>query len=70
MKADITIMPGDGVGPEITREAVKVLQAIGSVFDHDFSLNDLFIHLFYHNNHGDDVERTIVDHFTIFLRRR
>ena len=41
MKADITIMPGDGVGPEITREAVKVLQAIGSVFDHDFSLNEV-----------------------------
>ena len=41
MKADITIMSGDGVGPEITREAVKVLQAIGSVFDHDFSLNEV-----------------------------
>jgi 3-isopropylmalate dehydrogenase len=41
MKADITIMSGDGVGPEITREAVKALQAIGSVFDHDFSLNEV-----------------------------
>ena len=41
MKAELTIMPGDGVGPEITREAVKVLQAIGSVFDHDFSLNEV-----------------------------
>jgi len=40
MKANITIMSGDGVGPEITREAVKVLQTIGSVFDHDFSLDD------------------------------
>ena len=34
-------MSGDGVGPEITREAVKILQAIGSVFDHDFSLDDV-----------------------------
>ena len=41
MKADITIMSGDGVGPEITREAVKALQAIGAVFDHDFSLNEV-----------------------------
>ena len=41
MKANITIMSGDGVGPEITREAVKILQAIGSVFDHDFSLDDV-----------------------------
>ena len=41
MKANITIMPGDGVGPEITREAVKTLQAIESVFDHDFSINEV-----------------------------
>ena len=41
MKANITIMSGDGVGPEITREAVKVLQAIESVFDHDFSLDEV-----------------------------
>jgi len=34
-------MSGDGVGPEITQEAVKILQAIGSVFDHDFSLDDV-----------------------------
>ena len=34
-------MSGDGVGPEITREAVKVLQAIGSVFDHNFSLDEV-----------------------------
>ena len=41
MKANITIMPGDGVGPEITREAVKVLQAIESVFDHDLSIKEV-----------------------------
>jgi len=41
MKANITIMPGDGVGPEITREAVKVLQSIESVFNHNFSLNEV-----------------------------
>ena len=41
MKANITIMSGDGVGPEITREAVKVLQAIESVFDHDLSIKEV-----------------------------
>ena len=41
MKANITIMSGDGVGPEITQEAVKVLQAIEAVFDHDFSINEV-----------------------------
>jgi len=41
MKANITIMSGDGVGPEITREAVKVLQAIASVYDHDLSIKEV-----------------------------
>ena len=41
MKAYITIMPGDGVGPEITREAVKVLQAIETSFGHDFTLEEV-----------------------------
>jgi 3-isopropylmalate dehydrogenase len=34
----ITVLPGDGIGPEITTEAVKVLKAVGSRFNHDFSL--------------------------------
>jgi 3-isopropylmalate dehydrogenase len=34
----LVVLPGDGIGPEITAEAVKVLKAIGSRFNHDFSL--------------------------------
>jgi len=34
----LAVLPGDGIGPEITAEAVKVLEAIGSRFNHDFSL--------------------------------
>jgi len=33
------VLPGDGIGPEVTAEAVKVLQAIGKKFDHSFSLH-------------------------------
>ena len=35
----IAVLPGDGIGPEITREAVKVLQAVGErhQLDLDFS---------------------------------
>lgn len=29
----ITVLPGDGIGPEVTREAVSVLQAVGAAFD-------------------------------------
>lgn len=33
----ITVLEGDGIGPEITKEAVKVLEAVGTVFDISFS---------------------------------
>ena len=39
MQFDVTVLPGDGVGPEVTTEAIKVLQAIGKRFDHSFNLH-------------------------------
>jgi 3-isopropylmalate dehydrogenase len=36
MKFNIAAVPGDGIGPEIMREAVKVLEAVGSKFGHAF----------------------------------
>jgi 3-isopropylmalate dehydrogenase len=33
----LVVLPGDGIGPEVTAEAVKVLEAVGSRFGHDFS---------------------------------
>jgi 3-isopropylmalate dehydrogenase len=37
MKANIVLLPGDGVGPEVVGEARKVLDAIASKFGHTFS---------------------------------
>ncbi len=39
MKFDITVLPGDGVGPEVVAEAVKVLEAVGKQFGHEFCLH-------------------------------
>jgi len=39
MKAKIAILPGDGVGPEIVAEAVKVLHAVERLFGHTFALD-------------------------------
>lgn len=39
MRASIAVLPGDGVGPEVIAEGVKILSAIGSVFEHEFELN-------------------------------
>lgn len=38
MQFKLAVLPGDGVGPEVISEAVKVLQAIGRRFGHDFNL--------------------------------
>jgi len=38
MQFKLAVLPGDGVGPEITTEAIKVLQAVGKRFGHNFDL--------------------------------
>ncbi len=37
MNAKIVVLAGDGIGPEVTNEAKKVLDAVGSRFGHTFS---------------------------------
>ena len=36
MQYKIAVIPGDGIGPEVTGEAVKALDAVGRRFDHQF----------------------------------
>ena len=36
MKLNIALLPGDGIGPEVTAEAVKALKAIATEFEHTF----------------------------------
>lgn len=40
MQARITLLPGDGIGPEVTVEAVKALEAIAARFGHQFTFQD------------------------------
>ena len=40
MKANIVLLPGDGVGPEIVAEAVKALKAVATRFGHDFEMTE------------------------------
>ncbi len=37
MKKNITVIPGDGIGPEVTGQALKVLEAIALKFGHEFT---------------------------------
>jgi 3-isopropylmalate dehydrogenase len=43
MKKQIAILAGDGIGPEIMEEAIKVLTRVGEVFDHDFVYKEALI---------------------------
>ncbi|WGK64134.1 3-isopropylmalate dehydrogenase [Croceiramulus getboli] len=36
MKFDIAVLSGDGIGPEVTEQSIKVLNAIADVYDHSF----------------------------------
>ncbi|MBL8115910.1 MAG: 3-isopropylmalate dehydrogenase [Anaerolineae bacterium] len=40
MKATIAVLPGDGIGPEVTTQAVNILQKTASRFGHDFTFNE------------------------------
>jgi 3-isopropylmalate dehydrogenase len=40
MRLDITILPGDGVGPEVTREAVRILRTVLDLYGYDASFEE------------------------------
>ncbi|MCF4102600.1 3-isopropylmalate dehydrogenase [Gillisia sp. M10.2A] len=43
MKLKIAVLPGDGIGPEITQQAVKVLKSVADRFDHDFHFEEALV---------------------------
>ncbi|TWI06124.1 3-isopropylmalate dehydrogenase [Luteimonas cucumeris] len=40
MHAEIVVLPGDGIGPEVTAAAVAVLRAVGQRYRHHFNLHE------------------------------
>lgn len=43
MKKHICVMPGDGIGPEIVSQALRVLDAVATKFNHDFTREEALI---------------------------
>jgi 3-isopropylmalate dehydrogenase len=37
MKKNIAVLPGDGIGPEIIEQALKVLKSVEQKFNHEFT---------------------------------
>lgn len=43
MKLKIALLPGDGIGPEVIHQSVKVLRAIEEVYGHDFGFKEALV---------------------------
>ena len=43
MKLKITVLSGDGIGVEVTREAIKVLKTVADVYGYEFQFTDALI---------------------------
>jgi len=43
MNYNLAVLPGDGIGPEIIEQAVKVTEAVGKKFGHTFRFNYAFV---------------------------
>lgn len=43
MKLSIAHLSGDGVGPEVTKQAVKCLQVVGEIFGHKFNFEEALV---------------------------
>ena len=56
MDFNIAVLPGDGIGPEVIAEGVKVLETVGGKFGHRFNLT------------YDDVGGASIDRYGVALR--
>jgi 3-isopropylmalate dehydrogenase len=41
MKANIAVLPGDGIGPEVMAQGLRCLRAVAQAYGHEFSLTEL-----------------------------
>lgn len=68
---NITTLPGDGIGPEITKEAIKVLNACGTYYNFNLKYNEQLIGAIAIDKTGsplsDDTIKTCLDADAILL---
>lgn len=43
MKKNIAVLSGDGIGPEVTAQALKVLKVVAEVYGHEFSYKEALV---------------------------
>jgi 3-isopropylmalate dehydrogenase len=43
MKLKVLVLAGDGIGPEVTQQAVRVLKTVADLGGHDFKFDEKLI---------------------------
>ncbi|MEJ0040016.1 MAG: 3-isopropylmalate dehydrogenase [Gammaproteobacteria bacterium] len=61
MKARITVLGGDGIGPEVVAEGVRCLKAIGERFGHTFELSEADFGGIAIDRHNDPLPQATLD---------
>ena len=61
MHAEIVVLPGDGIGPEVAAAAVAVLEAVATRFNHTFNFNEHDIGGIAIDRHGEPLPAGTLD---------
>jgi 3-isopropylmalate dehydrogenase len=61
MRFNIAVLPGDGIGPEITQQSVKVLKAVADRFDHEFIFEEAAVGAVAIDQLGDPLPESTLD---------
>ena len=61
MNYKITVLPGDGIGPDIIAEALKVLELIGEKYGHSFLFTEADLGGIAIDRHGEPLPQATVD---------
>lgn len=61
MNKNITVISGDGIGPEVTRETIKVLQAVAAKFHHTFKFTNCLMGAVAIDKTGDPLPQETID---------
>ena len=61
MKKNIAVIRGDGIGPEIVNQAIKVLDKVGEIFGHTFNYTDVDMGGCAIDKYGDPLPQDMLD---------
>ena len=61
MQANIAVLPGDGIGREVIPQAVKVLEAVGHKYGHEFSFRPGLLGEDAYDRHGHPLPQETLD---------